>query len=77
MVCLSKCICTAVHPPIEGASWSPVTSVPAATRGIGLIQSYHHSVSSEGGGKLPLESSAHSFSSGSLKIKREGEGLFD
>ena len=76
MFCLSKYICTAVHPPIELASWSPITNTPAVTCDVGLFQSYHHSMNSEGGEKLPLESSVHSFSSGLLKIKRKGEDLF-
>lgn len=74
MFCLSRYICTAVHPPVDLASWSPITNMPAVTYDAGLFQSYHHhSMNGEGGEKLPLESSVHSFSSGSLKIKRKGD----
>lgn len=62
--------------PIELSGWSPTTNMPAVTCDVGLFQSCHHSVNGEGSEKLPLKSSVHSFSAGSLKIKRKVEDLF-
>lgn len=59
--------------PIKPPIWTPIINTFAVTCDVGLFQSCHHSMRGESGEKLPLESSVHSFSLGSLKRKSKKE----